>query len=98
MKTPINTHALTLWILIDKKNTGATVLDAMKEYHSKFSNRLGELEREFDLQIRRLPITMKHRFGHKVTFTNYKSLLSKKELIEIYNKVNNKEWKSKLKQ
>lgn len=97
VKKPTNTHALTLWLLIQKGNKGVTVIDAMKEYHSKFSTRLGELENVLDLKIIRTPLTLVHKFGHKVTVTCYKTMLSKKEINKLYIKINKKEWEKKLK-
>lgn len=95
---PKNQYSLCILLLIEYSSTGVTMIDAMKGYlFHKFQSRLGEIERSHDsegnprsltLKIRRLPITQKNRFGHTMTFTNYKSLAAKSYLMHLYNKLN----------
>lgn len=84
-----NQWALCIRLLIENKETGVTMVTAMKDYFHKFNTRLGEVEkgREDKLKLIRLPITKKNRFGHITTFTNYKSLASVHYLIGLHNKL-----------
>lgn len=92
---PKNYWALVVWLLMEYKTQGLTMIDAMRfdKFH-KFQTRLLEIEqgREDKLKIRRLWITINGRFGktmgHKQTFYNYKSLASMRYLVNLYNKLN----------
>jgi hypothetical protein len=97
LDNPKNQYALAIRLLIENHKTGMTMLTAMKDYFHKFNTRLPEIERSlssdgsqraFNLKIRRLPVTTKNRFGHKCTYTNYKSLATLPYLINLYNKLN----------
>lgn len=89
MKNPKNTHALTLFLLIENRKNGVTNLDAMNVFHSKFSTRLGELQRSYPaLIIKKELVTKTNRFNHSSTFMNYKCLNKITELKNIYNKIN----------
>jgi hypothetical protein len=94
---PKNQYAFAIRLLIENKNTGMTMLTAMMDYFHKFNTRLPEIERSLSsdgrprslkLKIRRLPVNTTNRFGHKCTYTNYKSLASTAYLINLYNKLN----------
>ena len=94
---PENQWALVLQLLIDGKNKGVTMKDACKVLFFKMQTRLGELERsigkdgkprKYSLKIRRSPITQVNRFGHTMTYTNYKSLASETYLTRLMKKIN----------
>lgn len=94
---PRNQYALAVRLLMDYKETGVTMKEACKDLFYKFQTRLGELERSIGndgtprarkLKIRRLPMTSKNRFGHSMTYTNYKSLAPDKYLNNLFNKLN----------
>lgn len=82
---PKNQFALAILLLIEHKETGVTMKECCKYLFYKFQSRLGEIERSLSssgkprslkLKIRRLPMTKKNRFGHTMTYTNYKALCS----------------------
>lgn len=84
-QSPKNQYALVIWMLIEHKESGVTMMDAMKYFFHKYQTRQLEIEkslshsgkpRSFKLKIRRLPMTKKNRFGHTMTYTNYKALCS----------------------
>ena len=94
---PKNQWALAVQLLIENGNKGVTMKDACKVLFFKMQSRLGELERSLDstgkprkyaLKIRRLPITQKNRFGHSMTYYNYKSLAPKSYLQNLLKKLN----------
>lgn len=94
---PQNQYALVIWLLIENKTQGVTMVEAMRYYLHKFQTRLLELEKSLDsegkprhlkLKIRRLPMTTKNRFNHSCTYTNYKSLASISYLNNLYKKIN----------
>lgn len=86
---PRNQHAQVVHLLIENKNKGVTMADACKDFFYKFGTRLGEIEKEHPkLQIRRLRMTTKNRFGHACTYVNYKSVAPYQYLIHLYNKLN----------
>ena len=94
---PKNQFALAILLLIEYKNTGVTMKECCKDLFYKFQSRLGEIEkslsssgkpRSLKLKIRRLPMTKKNRFGHTMTYTNYKSLASLSYLNNLYKYLN----------
>lgn len=87
---PQNQWALALRLLIENRTSGMSMKEAMADHFHKFQSRLLELEkgRKDKLKIRRLPMTKKNRFGHNMTYTNYKSLAPLNYLVNLYNKVN----------
>lgn len=92
LEKPKNQWAFCIYLLIEHRAEGVTMVTAMKDYFHKFQTRLLEIEksnsRKRKLKIRRLPITKKNRFGHTMTFLNYKSVASKAYLINLYLKIN----------
>lgn len=90
LNPPKNQWAFALRLLIDYRNTGMSMKEAMQDHFHKFQSRLLELEkgRKDKLKVRRLPMTKKNRFGHSCTFTNYKTLAPFPYLVNLYNKVN----------
>ena len=86
---PKNQWALALWYLI-KHPYGITMEIPVRDFFYKWQTRILEVERgrKDKLKIRRLPITCKNRFKHKMTVTHYKSLANKKYLFNLYNKLN----------
>jgi hypothetical protein len=90
LPAPTNQWAFVIYLLIENKTMGVTMVTAMKDHFHKFQTRLGELEvgRKDKLKIRRLPITQKNRFGHVHTFLNYKSVASIYYLRGLYKKIN----------
>lgn len=86
---PKNQWALCVRLLIEKGNSGVTMADAMRDYFHKFGTRLSEVEKAHPkLQVRRLNMTTKNRFGHNCTFKNYKSVAPKPYLIHLFNLLN----------
>lgn len=86
---PKNQYSLVLKLLLEYGNSGVTMLDAVKDHFWKFNTRLGEIERLHPkLQIRRINMTTKNRFGHSCTFKNYKSVAPKPYLIHLFNLLN----------
>ena len=85
-----NQWALSVWFLIQYKSSGFTMKEAMQDYFHKIQTRLGEVEkgRKSDLKLRRLPMTLKNRFGHTCTVTHYKSLAPMPYLKNLFNKLN----------
>lgn len=95
--TPQNQWSLVVQLLIENGNRGITMKDACKVLFFKMQSRLGELEKSLDhngkqrknsLKIRRSPITQKNRFGHTMTYYNYKSLAPKSYLTNLLKKLN----------
>lgn len=86
---PKNQYAQAVLLLIEYGNAGVTMLDAMKDFFHKFNTRLGDVERLHPkLQVRRINMTRKNRFGHSCTFKNYKSVAPKPYLIHLFNLLN----------
>jgi len=86
---PKNQYSLVLKLLLEYGSSGVTMLDAVKDHFWKFNTRLGEIERLHPkLQIRRINMTTKNRFGHSCTFKNYKSVAPKPYLIHLFNLLN----------
>ena len=86
---PKNQYAQAVRLFIEKKSEGVTMADACRDYFYKFQTRLLEVEKIHPkLQVRRLNITTKNRFGHTCTFKNYKSVAPKPYLIHLYNLLN----------
>ena len=86
---PKNQYAQAVLLLIECGGVGVTMVDAMKDYFHKFQSRLGEVEKLHPkLQVRRLNMTTKNRFGHPCTYKNYKSVAPKPYLIHLYNFLN----------
>lgn len=97
VQMPTNEWSMVVWLLIKHQDTGFTMKDACEILFYKVQSRLGELEKSFDsdgkprslkLKIRRLRMKKKNRFGKPMSFLNYKSLASKKYLINLMNKLN----------
>jgi len=89
LEKPKNQYSLCVRLLLEYGNQGVTMLDAMKDHFHKFQSRLGEVEKLHPkLQVRRLNMTTKNRFGHSCTFKNYKSVAPKPYLIHLYNLLN----------
>jgi hypothetical protein len=89
MEKPKNQYAQAVRLLIEHGSMGVTMLDAMKDYFHKFQSRLGEVEKAHPkLQIRRLNMTTKNRFGHSCTYKNYKSVAPKPYLLHLYALLN----------
>lgn len=86
---PKNQYSQCVRLLMEYGSQGVTMVDAMKDYFHKFQTRLLEVEKLHPkLQVRRLPMTTKNRFGHACTYTNYKSIAPKPYLIHLYNFLN----------
>jgi len=86
---PKNQYAQAVLLLIECGNTGVTMVDAMKDFFHKFQTRLGEVEKLHPkLQVRRLNMTTKNRFGNTCTYKNYKSVAPKPYLIHLYALLN----------
>lgn len=86
---PKNQYSWVVRLLLEYGNSGVTMLDAVKDHFWKFNTRLGEIEQLHPkLQIRRINMTTKNRFGHSCTFKNYKSVAPKPYLIHLYNLLN----------
>lgn len=86
---PKNQYSMVIKLLLEYGSSGVTMLDAVKDYFWKFNTRLGEIERLHPkLQIRRINMTTKNRFGHSCTFKNYKSVAPKQYQIHLYNLLN----------
>jgi len=89
LQKPKNQHALAIRLLIDYGSKGVTMKDAVKDYFYKFNTRLNEVEKAHPkLKVRRLRMNAKNRFGHSVSFLNYKSIAPTKYLINLYNVLN----------
>lgn len=89
LEKPRNQYAQAVRLLIECGGAGATMVDAMKDYFHKFQTRLLEVEKVHPkIQVRRLPMTTKNRFGHSCTYTNYKSVAPKQYLIHLFNLLN----------
>lgn len=92
LEKPKNQWAFVIYILMENKSTGVTMVTAMKDFFHKFQTRLLEIEksnsRKRKLKIRRLPVTKKNRFGHTMTYVNYKSLAPISYLRNLYLKLN----------
>src|SRR5690348_2189023 len=87
---PKNQWALAVRYLIEHHKSGLSMTAPVKDYFYKFQTRLLEVEkgRKDKIKVRRLPMTAKNRFGHTMTYTNYKSLASYAYLVNLYNKLN----------
>lgn len=89
LEKPRNQYSQCVRLLIEYGSTGVTMVDAMKDYFHKFQTRLLEVEKAHPkIQVRRLPMTTKNRFGHSCTYTNYKSVAPKQYLIHLFNLLN----------
>jgi hypothetical protein len=96
LEKPKNQYSLVVRLLIECGNRGMTMADACKDYFYKFQSRLGEVEKAHPkIQVRRLPMTTKNRFGHSCTYTNYKSVAPKPYLIHLFNLLNREGLKDK---
>ena len=96
LEKPKNQYAQCVHLLIENKNSGVTMVTAMKDYFHKFQTRLLEVEKAHPkLQVRRIPMTTKNRFGHSCTYTNYKSVAPYQYLIHLYNLLNREGLKDK---
>lgn len=86
---PKNQYAQVVLMLIEYSSSGVTMVDCMKDYFHKFQSRLGEVEKLHPkLQVRRLNMTTKNRFGHSCTYKNYKSVAPKPYLLHLYALLN----------
>lgn len=94
---PKNDYALVVRLLIENRHTGMSMAIACRDSFHKFQNRLRDLEkspnqkgnpRAAQLKIRRLMITGKNRFGHSMTYMNYKSLAPFPYLVNLLKKLN----------
>ena len=94
---PKTQHALVVRMLIDYQQTGFSMKEACQLLFYKLQTRIGELERSVDekgvprkqkLMIRRLPMTGKNRFGHSMSYVQYKSLAPKSYLVNLLAKLN----------
>lgn len=89
LENPKNQYALVVRLLIDNHNKGVTMVDASRLYFHKFTNRLRDVEKLHPkLKIRRLPMTVKNRFGHTCNFLNFKSLAPYPYLCNLLSKLN----------
>lgn len=85
---PQNSYALAIRLLIDHPE-GFSMLVPCKEYFYKFQSRLGEIMKAHPtLQIQKLPMTAKNRYGNEMTYTHYKALSNYVHLVNLYNKLN----------
>lgn len=87
---PKNQWALVVYLLLENKLTGLTMKTACADIFYKFQTRLGEVEkgRKDKLKVRRLRMKKKNRFGHNMTYINYKSLAPKPYLRNLIAKLN----------
>lgn len=93
---PKNQYSLCVRLLLENGSSGVTMVDAMKDYFHKFQTRLLEVEKAHPkIQVRRLPMTTKNRFGHSCTYTNYKSVAPKPYLLHLYALLNREGLKDK---
>lgn len=100
---PKNCYALVVRYLIEYHSKGLSMRDVLKDYFYKFNTRLGEVEkststttgssRSLLLKISRTPMTKKNRFGHPMTYTQYKSLAPMSYLLNLYEYLNNNKFK-----
>lgn len=87
---PKNQWALVIYLLLENYSAGLTMKTACRDLFYKFQSRLGEVEKErkHKLKIIRLPMKKKNRFGHNMSYLNYKSVASKFYLRNLLNKLN----------
>lgn len=86
---PKNQYSLVVRLLMEHKSTGLTMADACKDFFYKFQSRLGEVEKAHPkLQVRRLRMNTKNRFGHQCSYINYKSVAPYQYLIHLFNLLN----------
>lgn len=86
---PKNQYAQAVLLLMEYGNTGVTMVDAMKDFFHKFQSRLGEVEKLHPkIQVRRLRMNTKNRFGHPCSYINYKSVAPKPYLIHLFQLLN----------
>lgn len=87
---PKNQWAQAVYLLLENKKTGVTMVEAMKDYFHKFQTRLYEVEkgRKDKIRIKKTPVTKKNRFNHGTTFMNYKSDAPVPYLVNLVNKLN----------
>lgn len=84
-----NQYALAVYLLLENYSQGVTMVDAMKDWFHKFTNRLRDVEKLHPkLKISRLPIVTKNRFKHPVRYIRFKSNAPKPYLINLINKLN----------
>ena len=96
LEKPKNQYSLVVRLLMENHSRGVTMVEAMKDYFHKFQTRLLEVEKAHPkLQVRRLPMTTKNRFGHSCTYTNYKSVAPYQYLIHLYGLLNREGLKDK---
>lgn len=89
LDTPKNQYAHCVRLLIEHNSQGVTMLDAMKDFFHKFQSRLGEVEKLHPkIQVRRLRMNTKNRFGHPCSYINYKSVAPKPYLIHLFQLLN----------
>mgnify|MGYP001792695040 CR=1 FL=1 len=84
-----NQWSLAVRLLIENYSTGVDMKIASRDIFYKFQSRLGETEkgRVHKIKVRRLRMKSKNRFGHEMSWINYKSLASKEYLIGLHNKL-----------
>jgi len=87
---PKNQWALVIWHLLQNHSKGIDMADMSRDYFYKFQSRLGEVEktRKNKLKIVRLRMKGKNRFGHDISWINYKSLAHRSYLINLIAKLN----------
>jgi hypothetical protein len=97
IESPQNQYSLVIWLLIKNKAKGVTMKDCCDVIFHKFQSRLGEIEkslnhkgtpRKSQLKILRLWMTKNNRFGHKMSFLNYKSLAATPYLANLLKYLN----------
>lgn len=90
IEKPKTQHALVVWLLLEYYSTGLTMKQACAELFYKFQSRLGEVERprKAKLKIIRLRMNKKNRFGHNMSYINYKSIAPKPYLRNLIAKLN----------
>ncbi len=85
LQKPTNQYSLVTWLLITNRNKGVTMVDAIGVYFYKFQTRLLEVEKVHPkMKMMRLRLTKKNRFGHTMTFTNYKSMANIRYLYNLH--------------
>lgn len=89
LQPPKNQHALVLHTLMHAPRE-LCYKHWINLYDSaKFSTRLGELEEKLNVKLVSRAIGTRVVFWKKHYYTIYKPILSKKQYIEFYNKINN---------
>lgn len=84
-----NQYALAVYLLLENYSRGVTMVDAMRDHFHKYTNRLRDVEKLHPkLQISRLPVQTKNRFGHSCRFLRFKSNAPKAYLVNLIGKLN----------